>query len=302
LEKLRQLIKLGQTAKLKSCSVQFFNAGHVPGSAALLYESQGKRILYTGDIKFVDSVLMKKAHTDYKDIDLLITETTYSYKNHPDRVELADKLREMIQHTIYNNGTVLLPSFAVGRTQEMLCLTYDLGFPLYLDGMGIEATKRILMHPESVRSPKKLKHAFKKARKIYKFKDRPKVLKQPCIVICTAGMLQGGPISYYISQLHDREDCTLILTGYQVEGTVGRTLFDTGRYRYEDIDVKPRMKMESLDFSAHCGRDNLISFIEKVNPGKVAMVHGERTAEFAREMKQKGFDAIAPKNGDMLKL
>lgn len=302
LEKLARLVKLGQYVKLKNSSVRFLDAGHVPGSASLLYESQGKKILYTGDIKFVDSVMMKGAYTDYKDIDLLITETTYSYKNHPDRAELSDKLREIIQHTVYNNGTVLIPSFAIGRTQEMLCLAYDLGFPLYLDGMGIEATKRVLNHPESVRCPKRLKHAFKKAKKILKARDRPKVLKKPCIVICTAGMMQGGPIAYYMSKLHQREDCTLIMNGYQVDGTPGRILFETGRYVYEDLDVKPKMKIEFMDFSAHCGRDNLIKFIEKVNPGKVAMVHGERTEEFAMEMKEKGIDAFSPKKGDKIQI
>jgi len=282
----------------KESQITFYNAGHVPGSASLLLRSQGKGILYTSDVNFKETFLMPGAFTDYKDLDVLICETTYSHKNHPDRKKLADKLQEMVQYTVYNNGTVLVPSFAVGRTQEMLCILHGLGFPIYLDGMGIEATRRVLNHPDSIRVPNKLKQAFNSAHKVTKAKDRKKALSKPCIIIATAGMMQGGPVNIYMKKLHKRENCLLVINGYQVEGTPGRTLLDTGRYVYGQLDIKPKMRVEFMDFSAHCGREGLIDFIKKTNPKKIFLVHGERTHEFSLELREMDFDAIAPKNGE----
>ena len=87
----------------------------------------------------------------------------------------------------------------------------------------------------------------------------------------------------------------------QVPGTVGRTLLDTGRYVHEGTDVKPRMKVEFMDLSAHCGKNGLIDFIKKTKPKKTFLVHGERTTEFASQLNKEGIDAIAPKNGDSFK-
>ncbi|UCD07527.1 MAG: MBL fold metallo-hydrolase [Candidatus Aenigmatarchaeota archaeon] len=287
--------------EFKNSSARFLDAGHIPGSASPLLETGGKRILYTGDIKFADTKLIKGTRIWDEKIDVLIMESTYHYKNHPDRKELEDDLRELVQNTFYNNGIVLLPSFAVGRTQELLSILQDLGFPIFLDGMGIEATEIILNYPKFLRSPKKLRKAFGKARKIMKSKDRKEVLNKPCIVISTAGMLSGGPIGYYIKRLYQREDCAIALTGYQVEGTVGRRLMDTGRYVNEGLDVKLRMPPHFMDFSAHCGRDNLIKLVKKTNPEKVIVIHGDGTTEFAEELRGMGFDARSPANGEKFK-
>jgi putative mRNA 3-end processing factor len=114
-------------------------------------------------------------------------------------------------------------------------------------------------------------------------------------------MLNGGPIGYYIKRLHKRENCRLVITGFQVDGTVGRKLLDTGRYVNEGLDVKPKMGIEQIDFSAHTDHDHLIEFFQKTNPGKIILVHGDSTPEFAQELKEMGFDAHAPANGDAIK-
>ena len=94
----------------------------------------------------------------------------------------------------------------------------------------------------------------------------------------------------------------MILTGYQVDGTVGRTLMDTGRYVNEGIDAKLKMPVHFMDFSAHCGRDNLIRMIKKTCPEKVFVMHGENTSEFEKELREMGFDATATENGKKAKL
>jgi putative mRNA 3-end processing factor len=294
--------RFGELFRVGRSELRFFDAGHVPGSAGTLIETHGKKIFYTGDVKFDETRLMKAADTSFNEINTLICESTYSYKDHPDRKRVEDSLKELIQYTYYNNGIVLLPSFAVGRTQEILLIISELGLPIYLDGMGIDATKRILQNQKGCRSHEKLKKAFGAAKKIKKQKQRIEALRNPCVVITTAGMLSGGPVHNYIQKIHGREDCTMILSGFQVPGTVGRTLLDTGRYVREDLDVKPKMRTEFMDFSAHCGRTELIDFIKKSNPENVFLVHGERTEEFAKELREMGFNAFGPKNGDRFSL
>ncbi len=292
----------GKRKKFKTAEVTFYDAGHVPGSSSVLLETGGKRILFTGDIKFEETLLMKGAHKDYSDIDVLITESTYSYKNHPDRKESVSRIQEKIRQTINRGGTVLLPSFAVGRSQEMLLAVADMGYPIYMDGMGIRVTRAALNNPESVRDNRALSRAFGRARKIRSHNQRKEALKKPAIIISTAGMLNGGPIHFYIQKLINNPDCIMILNGFQVPGTVGRVLMDSGRYIYEGMDVKPKMGMEFMDLSAHCGKDNLIGFIEKLSPEKTILVHGDRTQEFSKELNGRGINAVAPVMGDSIEV
>jgi len=301
IEKMESLVvpvRFNKPIRFSQAEVTFYNAGHVPGSAMTLVEMDGKRILYTGDAKFVDTELMVGAHTDFRDIDLLICESTYTQKDHPDRKELAKELLTHVIEVVNNNGIVLLPCFASGRTQELLQILSDLDVPLYLDGMGKTITSIVLKHPDSIRNHKKLKRAFGKARKIQKHFERFKLLGKPCAVITTAGMLNGGPISHYIKKLHKKETSSLYISGFQVEGTVGRHLRDTGRYVNEGLNVKPAMQIMFRDWSAHCGRTEILDFIKKISPKKTIFNHGGLTQEFAKEVSGMGFPAIAPKNGE----
>ncbi len=302
MERKKKIVEFGRKEHVGSSVVEIHSSGHVPGSVSFIINSSGKRVMFTGDINFVDTQLMKGAVLSYQNIDMLITEATYSHKNHPERSVAEDRLREIAQETIYNNGILLLPTFAVGRTQELLLILHDLGFPIYLDGMGITASEVIMSYHESVRNAERLKKAFGKAHKIAKASQREAILSKPCIVITTAGMLNGGPIGYYIKRLHNRENCRLVISGFQVDGTVGRKLLDTGRYINEGLDIKPKMGIEQIDFSAHTDHDHLIEFFQKTNPGKIVLVHGDRTPEFAQELKHMGFDAYAPANGDKIKV
>ena len=302
LETNARFLKQGEAEDFALSSVSFHNAGHIPGSALTLLESRGKRVLFTGDIKFMDTKLMKGADTDFRDIDLLISEATYSYKNHPDRKMIENALRKTVQETIHAGGVCVIPAFAVGRTQELLLVLHDLGVPLYIDGMGVKATEAILQHAKSVKDHKALARAFSHARKVKKRSERERIVERPCAILTTAGMLNGGPVIDYISRLHDRQDCSLVLTGYQVPGTAGRNLIDTGRFVNGDMDVKPSMRLEFLDFSAHTDHDHLLEFFRKVRPKKIVLVHGEKTEAFAEELKKLGFDAVAPQNGESIRV
>ena len=275
-----------------------YGAGHIPGSSMLLIEVGGKRILFTGDVKFEETQLMPAAHADLKNIDVVICESTYWNANHPPRKELGDRLREVAKEVVLGGGMLLLPSFAVGRSQELLLTLSDLGLPIWMDGMSVEATRRALLHPEGVKDYGKLAKAFAKAYKMKKGADRRLALKEPGIVIATAGMLSGGPMDFYIRKLHKQENCRLILNGFQVPGTPGQVLRDTGVYSHEGFQVKPKFPIQFMDFSAHCGRDGMLDFLGKVNPAKVMPMHSSGAPDFAKDLQSMGFESCAPKVGE----
>lgn len=298
--KKEKIMNFRDPHEIGSSTVELFSAGHIPGAASVSIESRGKKVFYTGDVKYIPTDLMFGADTDVRDVDVLISESTYSYKNHPDRGKLKEKLISIIEETCHNDGITLLPAFAVGRTQELLVMLKHIKFPIYVDGMGIRAAERMLSHPKSFLCPRDLYNAFHRAHKIKKQPQREEAVKGPCVIITTAGMLQGGPVSFYIQRLANRKDCTMVLTGYQVEKTAGRHLLETGVYDNGEVNVKPEFPIHFMDFSAHTDKKHLIDFYKKVNPGKIVLVHGDRTDEYAEELKGMGFDAVAPKNGDSM--
>jgi len=281
--------------------VTFFDAGHIPGSALILLEAQNKRILYTGDFNLSDTRLIKGADLDLPEVDALITESTYSDREHPDRLKEERKMIEAIQETLEKDGIALVSCFAIARTQETLLVfdEYELEYPIYMDGMGRKATRIINSYPDLQREYNCIGKALKRldVKFITNPSIRKKILKKPCIIITTSGMLTGGPIAHYIEKIYDREDCTLILTGFQVPGTEGAVLLKTGHYIHQDLDLALKMSVRKFDFSSHAPRSELFNFVKHVNPDKVFCMHGDNAQRFAQELKEEyGFDTLAPEN------
>ena len=277
--------------------VTAYDAGHIPGSCMLLVETdKGERILYTGDFNTEDTRLLKGADIDLPDIDVLITECTYAERDHPDRKAEEKKLVGRVRTTLEDSGIAILSSFAIGRTQEILLILnrYGIDYPLYMDGMAKKATTIINSHPEHLRYKKELDDALKKVEYVNNEKQRKRSINNPCAVLTTSGMLNGGPVVWYLEKLHDNPRNSLTMTGYQVEDSAGYGMLQTGRFVHDETDLKMKMDYTRLDFSSHTGRKDLLGFIDKVNPKKVFCVHGDNTAGFANELKAKGYDAQAP--------
>jgi putative mRNA 3-end processing factor len=130
--------------------------------------------------------------------------------------------------------------------------------------------------------------------------DRKKIVKEPCAIISSSGMLEGGPSVNYVKYLYNDPQSSVIFTGFLLPKTAGRKLVDSGRFVTEGFDMKIKMGIHRFDFSAHCGRTDLLNFVKKINPGKVVCLHGDNCEWFANDLKEKGFDAIAPENGDIV--
>ena len=307
MKKYQNNVMFGDSIQTKETTVDIHDSGHIPGSFIPIVNIQGKRILYTSDFGMSDSRLLTGTKIkELKNIDVAIMECTYSNKNHPDRKETEKKLYELARDTIENGGTALIPAFAVGRSAEVITAlnSFKPKFPIYLDGMAKQATEITLNHPQFLRNAKELAAAVKKVNFIKNHEDRKDALKSPCAIVTTGGCIDGGPAVHYIKRLWDKPENTMIFTGYQIPKTAGRYLLDTGRYVSEEMDLKFKMAIHSLDFSGHAGRDELFEFVKVVRPKKVIAIHGDNCQRFATEIRGRFEDveAVAPKNGDEFEL
>ncbi len=289
-------VEYKKVVKVHNAKIVNYDAGHIPGSMMTSIRANGKNILYTGDMNIEATMLVKGADTKLPKVDALITECTYSNRDHIDRKREEKTLVRLVNSTLANDGIAVVSCFAIGRTQEILLILdkYGIDYSLYMDGMSRKATTIINRFNNRLNNPKSLDKALKKVKYVNSQRERKKIIKQPCVILTTSGMLNGGPVAWYIKQLHNNRDSSLLLTGYQVEGTPGRILMETGKYINEEVDLDLRMLVRRLDFSSHVGRTQLLDFINRLQPKQIFCVHGDHTEEFARELQDKGFNAVAP--------
>jgi putative mRNA 3-end processing factor len=274
------------------------DAGHIPGSSMVQIEHDGRRIVYTGDFK-MEGTRMHNPTKPIEDTDVLITESTYFDKEHPDREKLEREISEEIKETIDEGGNVLFPAFAVGRTQELIMAIrrWNRNVPIYTEGMSNEATSIMLRFPEYIRDFHLFEEATSSVTKVTSRGKRKSVLSHPSVIIASAGMLQGGSAIRYLTNLNNKSK--VIFVGYCVEGTNGRRLIDEGIVNIDGYETRIRTPVMYMDLSAHAGRSDLFAFIKKCNPAKIFCVHGDNCDRFAFELKEMGFDAIAPGINDM---
>ncbi|MFH0818007.1 MAG: MBL fold metallo-hydrolase [Candidatus Micrarchaeota archaeon] len=286
--------------EIEGARLTLHDAGHITGSALVRLEMDEKTLLYTGDCKLEQTRMEKGA--DVPKCDVLITETTYSEREHPPRKELEKKLSFEVNKVLENGGNVLLPSFAVGRAQELLQILYDLNkdVQVYLDGMSKSASEIVRQCPRFVKNFKEYDESLAWVEWVESREQRAKALKSPSVIITTAGMLEGGPVFQYLLNLN--KNSKIIMTGYCVDNTNGWHLMNKGLV-YVNGKPKPiETPVEYMDFSAHAGKSDLLELITRSGPEKIFCVHGDHTEAFAEELRGMGFDANAPKIGDKFKI
>ncbi len=282
---------------------RFLYAGHIPGSASVLIEYKGKRILYTGDINTSETHLLKGAGKFPKDVDVMICESTYGDRNHPPRKSAEEAFTGMVRKTIDRGGTALIPAFAVGRSQEVLMILaksrWDV--PVYLDGMSKQVSALFLKRAEFLKDRTGLQAALKDVRFVKKPRERKEIIKEQAIIVTTSGMLDGGPVIDYLGSLYFDARSSVLMTGYQAEETNGRLLQEQGKVYIDGIRLKVKGTVKKYDFSAHSGRKELIRLIERIRPKKLVFVHGDRPSSesLAAHFRDKA-DVYTPKTGDTI--
>jgi len=281
------------------------NAGHILGSSIVhLHIGEGlHNIVYTGDYKYGKTMLLEPAVAEFPRVETIITESTYGAPQDimPSRVEVEEKLTEVINSTLDTGGKVLIPVPAVGRAQEIM-LVID-GYmrrglmkeaPVFIEGMISEATAIHTAYPEylarEVRNSILHEGVNPFQSDYFTIVEHPSAREEivdgeQCIIIATSGMLEGGPVIDYFKRLAPDERNTIVFVSYQIEGTQGRRV-QKGLAEMPVINsegrieiIKSNMKVETIDgFSGHSDRKQIVNYIRRVmpKPERIIVCHGER--------------------------
>lgn len=285
-------------------TVSLHDAGHITGSAQVLVRSKNSSLLYSGDFNLAESRLHSPAVIP-KGVDALIVESTYANRDHPPRKE-TEKLFVLAVEEALEDGNVLIPAFAVDRTQEMLCVlhAHRVEAKLFVDGMGIKTSAVAGEYPSYFRDYNLLASALRRTSFVESGSERKRISEgRGKVIIATAGMLDGGPALSYLQRLNSQGNGAVFLTGFQAADTNGRRLVERSEVVDRGKRVKVSLPVRAFDFSAHSGRSELFEYVRRVQPEKVFCVHGDEGScgLFARELREEGFDAQAPELGQEVK-
>ncbi len=290
--------------RIGATKVKMLHAGHIPGSAQILLEADGKRLLYTGDMNLTQTRLVPPADTEYGDVDAVITESTYAMADHSDRESTEDEFVHACTEVVEAGGTVLVPAFGVGRSQEVMCMLAARGFKhkVFVDGMALDVIRIFQNAPHCLGDPELFKKAVRETEWIRNWADRRRAVKTPAVIVSPAGMLKGGAAVFYMDSIASEQRNAIFLVSFQVPGSPGRVLLDEGKFMVQGRMRKVAAKVAKFDFSSHGGMSQLHQTLSSVNHNaKVFVVHGELEscmglANWAS--KELGMEAYAPKPGD----
>lgn len=280
-----KLVSFDKWYKHYDIRFKYLNAGHIPGSAMILIECEGKRILYTADFNARKTQLMFNADVSEElrgNVDILISESTYGYRDLPDVHSHKRSFQESVRKTLENGGSALIPVFALGRAQETLLLLSERewGVPIYYDGLCNKITRKILANKSKyVDNKDVLKDMFyNKINWVSSNAKRKRALKKKGIFVTTSGMVQGGPVFSYLDELWHDSKSKVHLMGFQPKNTNGRHLLEEGFYYSDKGKTHVKCSVEKYDFSGHADRSQLKSFTEQLQPKHVFFQHGDEEA------------------------
>jgi putative mRNA 3-end processing factor len=273
-------------------SLEFFDAGHILGSAITKLVRGDQSFIYTGDFKLSETQLHIGADMSMGKADYVMIESTYGDREHPNRKEVEKALCESVQDTVDKGGWAIVPAFAVGRSQEIVDILtkYNITTDIYLDGMGKKVADLYIKHSGLIKDSKGLKRGLKQVKWIRGPGDRKKAMKKPSVIVTTSGMMKGGPVIGYVQKIINDPRSKIHLSGYQGAETPGRMLQTEGKLPYgpDEAIVKVNCKYEKFDLSAHPGQSEMITSLKKWSPKKIFLVHGDDYVmpTFAKKIKE----------------
>ena len=301
-------IDFNNPQKVGDIAFEFKNAGHIPGSVQILIETEGKRLLYTGDFNLATTRLLEGAKMSYGDLDAVIIESTYANEDHTERLELEKRFFDACTDVVERGGTVLVPAFGVGRSQELASVlaAHHFEYPITLDGMAREVSRIMMSYPQFLRDPHAFADAIHSTNWVEGWRDRRRAIKTPGVIISPAGMLKGGPAIFYTSKIGKKSDNAVFLVSYQIPGTPGKELLEKKMCVIDGKMRKIKARVEHFDFSSHCGASELKESLKRLGgKPKVFVVHGaegncELLARWAKT--ELGLEATAPRTGETFNL
>lgn len=300
----------------------YVDAGHILGSASVLLDcTEGgttKRLAFSGDIGRSGLAIVREP-VPPEGADALIMESTYGNRDHESVEGARAQLAQVVRETAARGGRVLIPAFAVGRTQEMIYALHSLvkegaipAIPIYVDSpLAIDATTVFEMHPESFDRSEEM---VQKAKELFQFEllhytrdvEDSKALSRargPMVIIAASGMMENGRIVHHLAQGASDPRNTILVVGFQAEHTLGRRVVE--RQPVLQIfgeDVPLHARVEVIDgYSAHADRNEMATWLGRVKDkspklGPIWLVHGEAPVqdEFKASLVAKGYSVECP--------
>lgn len=313
----------GETRELDGAiSFGYREAGHLLGAASadVRVRERGRetRILFSGDVGRFGAILTKDP-VPAPDADYFVVESTYGNRRHPE-LGILDQLEGVLKRTFARGGVLLIPAFAVGRAQQMIWMMDELvtggrirPFPVHLDSpMAVDATRIYAAHPEAHRvalgnlAGRSLLHGqFVHLHRTRTESEALNKMKGPAVIISSSGMLAGGRILHHCRVRLPHPENTLLITGYQAAGTLGRALLDGAHVvRIHKGQVPVLAEVRDLKgLSGHADADEMMRWLSGAQkpPRAVFVTHGEADAAAAlasRIARERGFAAHVPDLGE----
>jgi len=281
------------------------SAGHIPGASMIEIDVGPKTILVTGDYDTRDSPITFGAKSI--ETDVLFTEGTYGGREHPSRLVEESRFLAEIERIIANGGTILVPVFAVGRTQDILIILNRLSpeIEIHLDGMGKYVTEVMLEHPSFIRNPQELEMAYRRSRRVISKQDRRKAIERANVIVSTSGMLNGGPALWYLDRLRKDPRNAIFLTGYQAQGSGGRNLIEKSEIEIWNKITPIDLYVDIFDFSTHAGNQEIIDFASDSKASEIIIYHSEpqlSRPQLASQLRDNGHVVHEPMNDSVYRI
>jgi metallo-beta-lactamase family protein len=328
----------------KDLTVTFYEAGHILGSAISIIKhkvnGRTKTLCFTGDLGRFNKPILRDPALNFeagdRDVDLLVMESTYGDRLHDPVVDLKPRLKEVLNATFDRGGSVLIPSFAFGRTQELLYVIHELydegqvpRIPVWVDSpLASNITTVFGEHPE-VYDQETHETFLRNGKNPFDFKqvhftgsveDSMTLMRdtQSNIIISASGMCEAGRILHHLRHKVHNPNNTILIVGYMAQHTLGRRILEQGQ-SYEadgrrgdppvlkilnkEYPLKARV-VKIGGFSAHADKEEMIRFLKESNLSvkKIALVHGEedQSLAFSDTLNKQGYDTMVPKVGQTL--
>ncbi|MDI6687736.1 MAG: MBL fold metallo-hydrolase [Desulfobacterales bacterium] len=337
----RQPVTIG-----KDTTCTFYDAGHILGSAFSIIKTiengRSYTVCYTGDIGRFDTPILKNPtmnfHEEDRNIDLLIMESTYGNRLHEPVKDLKQQLKQVLINTFNRGGSVLIPSFAYGRAQEIVYFLHELynegevpRRPVYVDSpLATKLTGVYGEHPEAYNMETnkvflkdgKNPFMFDQIRFVGSVDESMDLMRdeKQHIVIAASGMCEAGRILHHLRyKIHNAKNTVLII-GYMAKNTLGRRIHESGELYEKSGRKGPPPQLKFLNkiyplkahvtrlggFSAHADKSEMLRFVKESNLRikKIAVVHGEEDQSilFANQLEDEGFSVVVPKVGEMVRI
>ncbi len=302
--------------------VEFFDAGHILGSAQVLLYINDKKLLFTGDLGRKDLPVIRDPE-EIGEVDYVISEATYGARIHKPIIEAKEHLRRIIEKVYRRKGKIIIPAFSVGRTQSIVLLLHELmeegklpEIPIWVDSpLSANVTDIFRRHPECFDKETyqyiledKDPFGFFRLRYVQSVEESKALnhVKEPCIIISASGMCEGGRVLHHLKNSIEDPKNLILIVGFQAKGTLGRRLKDKEKVvRIFGEEYQRRAEVEVMEeFSAHADKNDLLNFFKKQSPKKlkkIFLVHGEdEEIEALKEaLLDMGFGEVyVPERGD----